>query len=134
MEFKGIENLKAWKLTPTSPPYMVVCKICHTDFFERNPPHKPNVFTIPTGGNVWESKIKIDETTTDFSCFNCDLDPEYDPGRKNRGDTYKGKGPSLQKFEDNFLLIGMVRTLMVKPKMEKGDQSIDDILDKILLQ
>lgn len=57
IEFKGVEHLKAWKLTQTSPPIFVVCKNCHTNFFERNPPHKPHVFTIPSGSNVWESKI-----------------------------------------------------------------------------
>ena len=64
IEFKGIEHLKVWKLNPTSVPVFVVCKNCQTDFFERNEPlgkrNKalgPTVFTVPTGGNVWESEI-----------------------------------------------------------------------------
>lgn len=38
----------------------------------------------------------------------------------------------MQRFEDNFLLIGLMRTLYNPPKKEKGDQSIDDILDQII--
>ena len=123
MEFKGIEHLKVWKLTPKSGPLFVVCKNCQTNFFGTNPDLVETAFIINTGGNVWESEIQIDETTTRSSSFNCDLDPAYDPERKHTEGTYKGQGPVMNKM-DTTTLIGFLRTNTVKPLREKGDQDI----------
>ena len=93
----------------------------------------PTSFAVAGGGIKWECDEPLNETTIRACCFNSDLNPKYDPERKNVGGTYKGKGPVMDKF-DFMPLIGLIRSLKRVPEKQKGDLGIENILAKILNQ
>ena len=134
VEFNGIEHCKAWTLSEKSPLTFVVCTKCHTNVFENIPLYSPNSFGVPTGGGIkWECTEPVNDTSLRACCFNCDLDPKYDPNRKNVGGTYMGKGKPMEKM-DPMTLIGFIRTLKLAAPKQKGDLVIETILSKILNQ
>ena len=91
IQFNGIEHCKAWKISEKSGVPFVVCTKCTTQIFEINPLFNPNAFNIPENGMKWDVvDVQPSDETTRNSSHNADLDPKYDPERKNINGVYKG--------------------------------------------
>ena len=91
IEFIGIEHCKAMALWEGGKINFVVCMKCKTDVFELVPMFLPEAFNIVESGMKWDvADAPVTDESARASSHNNDLDPKYDPDRKNKGGTYKG--------------------------------------------
>lgn len=122
VSFTGIEKCKVWKLSEKSPIPFVCCKICFSEIFEIVPDFLPEAFNVPAsnGAKYVQSDFPINETSTRISGHNNDLDPKYDPERKNTKDVYKGKGPIMGSVH-KMQLPGLLRSCKASVNKLPGD-------------